>query len=194
MTASPTSRVKRYVFDLDGTLFDTEALIRRAYISAGVIMPYDAWGKPAREWLPEVAGDRWASVHMRKNEIYLRLLKESPPERSTAARAMIDLSTRGCETFVLTGASRPATAQLLTGFQPYHFKLLGVGCSLPEKLHRVRVIGYPHEMVYVDNDDVACDAMAEIGCHVVRYKLNMMKEEVLQQWEASSSLPAVASD
>lgn len=192
--ASATSRVKRYVFDLDGTLFDTEQLVRRAYLAAGVNMPDDAWGKPAREWLPALKGPLWPNYHVRKNEIYNRMLIESPPQRTTAARAMVDLSTGGCETYLLTGASRPAVNLLMHGFQPYHFKTLGVGCTLDEKLHRVRVVGDPRQTVYVDDDENACAAFAELGCSVVCYDVGMSKEEVLRPWAQSSWQRDVARD
>lgn len=187
-------RIKRYVFDLDDTLFLTKDLVVKAYLRAGVVMPEDAWGKPAYEWLPQIAGRLWMNTHVSKNEIYTRILLASPPERTTAARAMVDLSLGGCETYVLTGASKAATNVLLSGFQPYHYRLLGTKCSLEEKTFRLRQIGDTRNTVYVDDDHHTCDVMEEFGCHVVRYTPSMTKEEVMEPWAQSSWLPDVVND
>lgn len=192
--ASSTLRVKRYVFDLDGTLFDTRERVRQAYLAVGVIMPDDAWGQPATVWLPEMVGwKRWKQIHDRKTEIYLADLRRYPPPRTTAASAMIELALSGCETYVITGATRSAAQALLEGFQPYHYRLLGVACDRSMKLTKLRMIGRPNACVYVDDDIDACIHMAQHGYDVVRYNLNMTKEEVLGPWAQSSLLPDVAS-
>jgi FMN phosphatase YigB (HAD superfamily) len=95
---SSRSPIKRYVFDLDGTLFDTEHRVRQAYLDAGVDMPDDAWGKPAVAWLPALKGSHWKQYHQRKTELYLRSLRAIPPRRTSAASAMIELALSGVET------------------------------------------------------------------------------------------------
>lgn len=187
MTDSSISLVKRYVFDLDGTLFLTRELVRRAYLEVGVVMPDDAWGEPASRWLPIVAGKRWQYVHEAKNEKYLRLIREEPPARTTAASAMIELSLSGVETYVVTGASRDAAQALLkAAFQPYHYRLLATSCDLSTKTTRVKMLGQPNECVYVDDDWDACDHMTELGYRVIHYKSSMTKEGVLVEWARSS--------
>lgn len=193
--ASSRSPIKRYVFDLDGTLFDTRNLVRQAYLAAGVIMPDDAWGKPAGQWLPELVGfKRWHSVHERKTDIYLHMLRRDPPPRTPAASAMIELALSGVETYVITGASREAALTLLSGFQPYHYRLIGANCDRSLKITKIRMLGRAHECVYVDDDLDACIFMASHGFRVVRYNHGITtKEGVLDQWVASSLRPDAES-
>jgi FMN phosphatase YigB (HAD superfamily) len=191
---SSASPVKGYVFDLDGTLFDTRALVREAYLKAGVVMPDDAWGKPAVEWLPDVTDrEHWKWIHEKKTIYYDRLIRESPPARTTACRAMIDLALSGCPTYIITGASREATTALLSGLQSYHYRVLGCGCNLEVKVFTVQKVG-ARGMVYVDDDAKACEAMREIGCETICYDLSMTKEEVLEPWVRSSSRRDVVND
>lgn len=192
MTSSG-SRVKRYFFDLDGTLFDTHALVVEAYRRAGVEMPPEAWGSPAHEWLPGICGsEHWKWVHEKKQVYYERLLRESPPARTTACRAMVELALSGVETYVLTGASRDAALSLLKGLQSYHYRLLGTDCDRDRKIRLMRTIGFDNA-VYVDDDPVMCGRLREAGVPIVWYRFTMTKEEVMRPWLQSFSPPDVAN-
>jgi hypothetical protein len=188
MTTSSRSRVRRYVFDLDGTLFETKELVIESYRRAGILMPEDAWGKSVHEWLPQRVGRQWKTIHEWKNTHYIKLLRMNPPARSSAASAMIDLALSGVECYILTGASTEAAKELLSGFQPYHYSLVGTHCDLEAKTTRVKNLGQPGNTVYVDDDAYACDYFHNIiGTQVVRYNIDTTtKEEVMEPWVQSS--------
>lgn len=191
--SSSTLRVRRYFFDLDGTLFDTAELVRRAYAFAGVEMPREAWGLPARAWLIELVGEKhWKWVHEKKQHYYVRLLREHPPVRTTACRAMIELALSGVETYVVTGASREAATLLLGGLQQYHYRLLATDCTRDRKMEVMQRIGL-NDAVYVDDDPVMCGRAKTAGATVVWYRFTMTKEEVLEPWVRSSSQPDAAN-
>ena len=62
-------------FDLDGVLIDSRRAVEAAYEYVGITLPPDAWGKPATEWLPQVAGGNWCKVHEHKNAVYRDALR-----------------------------------------------------------------------------------------------------------------------
>lgn len=188
MPTSARSRVRRYVFDLDGTLFDTKELVKEAYLRAGVRMPEDAWGLPVASWLPQMVGRNWKFFHSEKTAHYIKLLHSYPPVRSSAASAMIELVMSGVECFIVTGASPEAAKALLSGFQPYHYRLIGTQCDLEQKTMRVKNLGQGVQTVYVDDDEDACHHIAEaVGCRGMVYRYAMTKEEVMEPWVQSYS-------
>lgn len=186
-----TLPIKQYIFDLDGTLFDTRDLVKSAYERAGIIMPQDVWGKPAELWLPQHVGAQWKMVHQRKNGHYVRLVNETELPRTSALSALIELALNGVECYVITAASWECANALLTKYlKQYHYSLLSTGCDIGLRLLRLRKIARNDRTVYVDDDEITCDEVAfALRCHVVRYNLLMSKEEVLEEWMRSSSLP-----
>jgi phosphoglycolate phosphatase-like HAD superfamily hydrolase len=95
-----------YMFDLDGTLFDTREAVRLAYLEAGAELPEDGswWGRPAREWLRDPDG----SIHRRKNAIYLANL-----DRVRTLPAFQLYEQLAPRVGIATGASRAAATGLL---------------------------------------------------------------------------------
>jgi hypothetical protein len=67
------------VFDFDGVIADTEGYIRQAYTLAGVTPPDDILNYEDRNWIDLQASVSVSVIKARKNEHYLRLLTEHPP-------------------------------------------------------------------------------------------------------------------
>lgn len=191
--SSSASRIRHAIFDLDGTLVDTRPLVVEAYRRAGVIMPDDAWGKTAEEWLPQCTRFNWRHVHDRKQQFYAELLADTNFERNEACRAMIELRYSNVQTFVLTAASVYTTREILYRlFEPYQFNLLGCGADRSRKEHQMRMLGRPQTTLWVDDDEDTCDFMEDLGCRVVCYKEGITtKEEICR---ASSWLPDAVND
>lgn len=143
-----------WVFDLDGVLADTEHLVRLAYEMNGVIMPDDAWGKPAREWIP----DDYTKVQKRKNETYGELLRQPGAAEMIAlpwASIAPGFHELGMPCYVLTGASLAATRMVLEclGLTDI-IQIAGTGCTTRMKEDRLRrmVPGHPLGW-YIDDKD-----------------------------------------
>jgi hypothetical protein len=103
------------VFDLDGTLVDTEYAVIDAYAAVGITYPAEAWGKPWQAWLPKLVGDEEVAcqIHDLKNVAYLALIDAGKVEElpaATLARTLVKIPEFMVTT--LTGASLDATAAL----------------------------------------------------------------------------------
>jgi hypothetical protein len=69
-----------YAYDLDGTLVDSEPLVRKAYELAGAKPPEDFFGKPFYEW-----SNDW-EMHARKQSIYIDLIERRGIEELPLAK------------------------------------------------------------------------------------------------------------
>lgn len=96
-------------FDLDGVLADTRAAVRAAYDAVGIVMPYEAWGRPAHEWVDEKS-------HAAKQAIYPAMLVKLA-ERLPGAEVMQRLQREGRSVAVVTNASFLSATAVLEQFE-----------------------------------------------------------------------------
>lgn len=147
-----------YVFDFDGVLVDTEALVRKAYREVGVTMPEGAWGKPWWMWLDD------PSAHARKTVRYVEMIRNG--ELSLGLLPPLDVAVRlmreGASVFILTGASR----EVVTAFQQTYaddlrdppIPILDTSCDFAQKLNCLLSLSDCYErVVYVDDDRQTCE-------------------------------------
>ena len=152
-----------YIFDLDGTLIDSQEAVKQAYKRVGVDMPETAWGRPSTEWLSV------PQLHKQKNDYYLVCLKLY----GTALPLLVYAQEYRCP--VLTGASRQAVAHVQTVFGQLNMGLCGA--SREQKVeylqllknYRQRQRKYP--ITYVDDDAQARDLIRKkVTCTVLSPK------------------------
>lgn len=158
-----------YVFDLDGTLIDTQKAVREAYRIIGVEMPADAWGRPWKEWL----NDPFA--HQCKNDVYPKMVA-----MHARALPLFDHATR-LNAPILTGASPGAVHTIKSWFWGLNIAL--VGASLEDKArwlnaHERRPLCY-----YVDDLE---SARRYVKTHT-RW-IVLAPDEALEQLERSLTL------
>lgn len=145
------------IFDLDGTLVDTETLVRRAYELVGVTMPDDAWGMAASQWLVAACdGDeeRARELHELKNTAYRTLLHAHGIERLPAASLALELnSKRHKDRFsvgILTGASYDAAFAVRRAARLQQLPFISVGASFELKASMLRDLA-PTGVFFDDN-------------------------------------------
>jgi len=132
-----------YVFDLDGTLIDSQAAVIEAYRAAGVDMPADAWGAPVGDWCSP-------AQHELKQKLYPKMLQEYAyigPARQLWNYLVQD------ERCIATGASRKSADAALEflGIDPAELALCGA--STEAKAEFIEKKMSEHDMViYVDSD------------------------------------------
>lgn len=129
-----------WVFDLDGTLIDSQEAVRRAYEAAGVRMPPEAWGKPWREWLGDEA------AHRRKEALYPEFLRQYARPKAlyrTAQRLRAP---------VLTGASGAAAKAVQEAFGPLSVALAGATAEAKGRWLAARAAGgfYVDDLLHDD--------------------------------------------
>jgi len=90
-----------YAYDLDGTLVDSEPLIRKSYELAGATPPADFFGKPFQDWSRD-----W-EMHKRKHTIYIDMIAR----RGITALPLAELARR-TGGHVVTGASYEAVVEI----------------------------------------------------------------------------------
>lgn len=138
----------QFVFDLDGTLLDTEEAVRKAYIMAGVTPPANFFGRPAWEWMKDTPLNR--ELHKQKNRHY----KETT-WRMVTALPMLELFDR-TKGIILTGASQEAARMLCEKFNIQPSKLLTC-LSVKDKINWLNKQEEPG--IYFDDDHIACETM-----------------------------------
>ncbi len=117
------------VFDLDGTLIDSEDMIKASYLEAGVTPPDDILSLGHHDWIEE---EHREAVHARKNAAYLRRLAQgykTLPPWSAAEK----LDGAGYETAILTGAPEGTIIPLVMRAPSWPFLAARVGVTPAEK-------------------------------------------------------------
>lgn len=135
----------KVIYDLDGTLVDTREAVRQAYAVAGVVMPDDAWGKPAQDWLPRVCDDPIVA-HQLKCVAYANALRY----HGRQLPLLQELSFHKQTVTVITGASRQAVNTLYKmGILPSFVKVVAVQQTRRSKVDWLARHGWG---TYVDDD------------------------------------------
>jgi len=137
------------VFDVDGVVADTQAIVKEAYASVGVSLPDDAWGRPWREWLPDAVGKRDPEiVHTAKTAAYEAMLRR-PHALRPLAGATVARILYGQGHFVgyLTGASERAARAVLDEVGAPG-RIIRAECSTADKIKELHGYG---GAVYVDD-------------------------------------------
>lgn len=173
----------KYVFDLDGTLVDTRRAVFEAYKMAGAIMPDDAWGKPAREWLPQLVGEKRAeAVHHLKVVAYPAMLVQYVKPLPLLGYAL------HTESPIITGASANSVMivnsyvhQFLTHSRNKSLAIAGFSLSALEKAEWLQREDrfYTENHAYVDDDPAVRQIVKERTTWMV-----LSPEEVLQRWSS----------
>lgn len=138
-----------WVFDLDGTLVDTQKAVRVAYARAGVNMPEGVWGKPWRQWLPLVTINA-EFAHLTKNLHYPSALTSHAKELPLLRHA------RRMRAPILTGASESAAFAVslrFFGIPPLNIVL--TEAMLLDKILWLNKQTSASEITYVDDDSTA---------------------------------------
>ena len=173
-------RPLKVVFDLDGTLADTEALVVRAYELVGVKVPKDMWGKPASSWLPQLVGeDRAAELHHLKNIAYRVLVGTegvTPLAAAELCRELLDV--KEYEVGILTGASYDATIAVRRALRLDNVPILGAGCDLRRKLEVLQSLSQTG--LYFDDNYDACVAVTDETEWQVLYVEKATTDDVIQ--------------
>lgn len=175
-----------FVFDMDGTIVDSYAAVREAYKRAGLVLPDDAWGKPAHEW------GCTSHVHKMKSSLYPMILLRLG--RRLHAADLLHM-TNGS---VLTGSSE-AGVNAVKKFLKHGFEVSGFACSAEDKLTILDKKAHKARVFYVDDDlDFGKRALQEIDnmvfIHTARHEgvyHVYSKEGKVQRWTLSSWLPDV---
>lgn len=136
-------------FDLDGTLLDTRAAVREAYVQAGVIPPDDWWGQPWTQWLSDPV------AHQRKNEIYQQIAPQM-----VRALPLLQLS-RTVPHYIVTGCSAAAYSMLCKLFHLAPVDVY-VGQTLPQRIATLRRLG-PVGMYFDDHLPTAQAVQEQTG-------------------------------
>lgn len=204
------------VFDLDGTLIDTQKAVKMSYAYFGVRMPDEAWGKPWMEWLPEAAGSfhQACLVHAAKNEIYPNMIHKYA-KRLPPSDLAVHLIKNGVRVRVLTGAS-PEGAKASLDFLGLMkiVKIIGTGANSDQKLKKLSSEGKSswNEMAkkkepvfYIDDDIRMIEKIEKIKkakwrtrsvfpFHYTPETYSEIERKVLEQWMLSSLPPGETSD
>lgn len=132
-------------FDIDGTLFDTQHAVQRAYECAGAPMDKWQWGRPATEWLLDAEGNFLEDVHRAKNYFYAYEVEKLCP-----LPAFWLFRRQGG--LILTGASQEA-AEAILRYWNLNPVILTAGATLKQKISCLQQ--YPAGIYYDDDDDAA---------------------------------------
>jgi hypothetical protein len=139
----------QFAYDLDGTLLDTEAAVRKAYELAGLIPPPNFFGRPVKEWLKTTPAN--IELHKLKNKFYMeetwKMVEPLPA---------LEIFDR-CRGVILTGASQAAARFLCEKFHIKHTKLL-TGLSVQNKITWMNQ--EEDAGIYMDDDLTAIQAIA----------------------------------
>lgn len=164
----------RVVFDVDGTLVDTERLVREAYDSVGIAMPDSAFGTSWQEWLTPLCGDSVDEarlVNERKMIAYLRMLEECPPPELPGAVVVRALLAARWNVGFVTNARLQPTLRILEQLSFPSSLLLGVEKDTQGKKAILRVLSGVGRERYgrLGIGGVYLDDKPSLGLQVVRY-------------------------
>jgi len=147
-----------YVFDLDGTLIESERAVRAGYMAAGVTMPPDAWGKPVGAWCTP-------AQHTEKQRVYREMLHlHATPGRAVPLWHSLPHASR-C---VATGASMSSAiaAMEFLGLDPHELAVFGADHLAKVEFIRAQMSDTP--VLYVDTDyTVAKTVQEQARCAIV---------------------------
>lgn len=166
--------MRHFVFDLDGTLWDTRPLVQEAYQLAGVQMPPGAWGAPWTSWCNPLA-------HTKKVHIYHKLLRSrGEPPRLPPLEFAHELPIEAVH--VLTSASHETTRYLIDMYLP-GVHLLGWSQTAPQKVASLFVLTRREkDVVYID-DDPNGEYIAEAAdVRFVRYDKQDLQQLMEDAW------------
>lgn len=136
-----------WVFDLDGTLVNTQESVRQAYLKAGITMPNDAWGTPWFDWCPR-------NVHELKNLHYPEMLN-----RYATTLPLFDVAV-GTNAPVITGASANAVTAVKRRFCS-NLNVQAFGLTRIQKAEWLTRHWRQGSNIYVDDDQVTRQVIEE---------------------------------
>lgn len=148
--------MRRFSFDIDGTLVDTRELNRLAYLELGVEIPDYAWGLPWHQWLPDLfkTRDEAVIIHRAKVSWYESFLADvttEVPELPSAyiAREAVKAQDPG-DVVILTAGSRETAETLLSrvGIEPASVAL-HASLDIPHRLMKLAAL--EPGTVYIDD-------------------------------------------
>lgn len=169
------------VFDLDGTLGNTEPLVIKAYELNGIKVPKDMWGKPASAWLPQLVGskEKAAEIHHLKNVAYRVLVGvEGVPPLAAADLCRELLDVDGYEVGILTGASFDATTAVRRALRLDRVPILAAGCELQRKIEVLQNLSKTG--IYFDDNLEACECVLDETKWEVLYIEQAATDDILR--------------
>jgi phosphoglycolate phosphatase-like HAD superfamily hydrolase len=141
--------------DVDGTIFNSRELVRRAYASVGVAQPDASWGLCWQDWLIDYFdGDKLKAltVHSQKTEAYVSLLIRTDLkqyELPTTAVARTWRKRYGDKSVSYLTAGTASTASSVVQRLNIAGTLLG-GLRYEQRLSAL--LNVPHGTVYLDDN------------------------------------------
>ena len=148
-----------YVFDLDGTLIESEYAVAAAYRHAGITMPPGAWGKPVGTWCTP-------AQHAEKQRAYPEMLRRY----ATEGRALpLWHSVPAAHRCVVTGASMSSAIASMEflGLDPHELAVFGADHLAKAEFIRTQMTG-DLLVLYVDTDyAVAKKLWEQTRCAIV---------------------------
>lgn len=154
--------------DVDGTIIDSRALVRRAYAEVGVDMPDDAWGRPWNEWLIELVGSARGAdlIHNAKIYAYERLLHRADiGELELPAAAVVRdvLSCFGPRSVQYLTAGTYLTARTAVDRLDVDAPVFG---SLTYDGRLAHLLDVPHGTIYLDDDATTIERLRDDAPHL----------------------------
>lgn len=169
------------VFDMDGTLANTEALVVQAYELIGVKVPDGAWGKPASSWLPQALGSEEAAAeaHELKNIAYRVLIAACGVEPLAPADLCRELiGVKDYDVGILTGASYDATIAVRRALRLDNATIFGAGVNLQQKVDILQSLS--ETGLYFDDNLEACERVADETKWQVLYVEHATTDDIIR--------------
>lgn len=144
------------VFDMDGVLIDSAALVRDSYRRIGIEPPHDILAQEGVRWLDtQVSTLSVATVKERKSVHYVRGLREGRAPLLPAFGTACRLAREGHEVWVMTGAPEGSLEALQESVDEWPFELGAENIRTPQKMKFLAA--WPNTGIYVDDQERLID-------------------------------------
>lgn len=169
------------VFDVDGTLFNSQPFHIEAYHRVGIVMTEEDFGKPWERWLlPKCRGNRDAALRFRKwkAEELDRMLSDLVVPITTAGQAAQQLIQQGRDVYYITSGFGPNAQKMLDAHGLESARLITHSAQPALKNHLLKE-RFPGGGVYVDDNLVLAHEVISGTNFTAHFYKDQTVEEVL---------------